>query len=256
MVLYKRLTQIYKHYPIFMSKPLLQLSDVSISFDRKKTYILKDICFSLWKGAVMSIIWMNGTGKSTLLKIIAGIQEQTSGTIIRNYKKLWYVPQKIDVDMTFPLTVREFINIYNIGVSDSTIKNMLNKFDSKKILETQIAHLSGGEFQKMLIVSALMSEPDLLLLDEPTSWIDALWEKVFYQNISEVKKVFPELSIILVSHNLHLVYKNSDTIICLHSDNFCCHGTPAEIGNNKDVKEIWWDLVVPYKHKPHEKHIH
>ena len=239
-----------------MNKTLLQLDDISISFDGGKTYILKNICFSLWRGSVMSIIWMNGTWKSTLLKIIAGIEKHTSGKIMRNYTKLWYVPQKIDIDMTFPLTVVEFIHIYNDGVTDLKIKKMLKKFDSEQIFDRQISHLSGGQFQKMLIVSALMSEPELILLDEPTAWIDAVGEEVFYKNISEIKAIFPELSIILVSHNLHLVYKNSDTIICLHNNNFCCHGSPLEVWNNKEVQEIWWDLVAPYKHDPHAKHTH
>lgn len=239
-----------------MNKTLLSLSDVSISFDRNKTYILKNISFSLWKWSVMSIIWMNGTGKSTLLKIIAGIEKQSSGKIVRNYKKLWYVPQKIDIDMTFPLTVKEFIHIYNVWITDKSIRKMLEKFDSVKIMDKKIPLLSGWEFQKMLIISALMWEPELLLLDEPTAWIDAVWEEVFYQNISEIKTLFPDLSIILVSHNLHLVYKNSDTIICLHNNNFCCHGSPLEVWKNKEVKEIWGDLVAPYKHEPHEKHTH
>lgn len=239
-----------------MNKTLLSLSNVSISFDRKKTYILKDISFSLWKGSVMSIIWMNWTGKSTLLKVIAGIEKQTSGEITRNYKQLWYVPQKIDIDMTFPLTVSEFIHIYNDWITDDNIIMMLKKFDSESILKKKISLLSWWQFQKMLIISSLMSKPELLLLDEPTAWIDAIWEEVFYRNIAEIKKVFPDLSIILVSHNLNLVYKNSDRIICLHNNNFCCHWTPWEVGNNKDVKEIWWDLVAPYKHDPHSKHNH
>ena len=71
--------------------------------------------------------------------------------------------------MTFPLTVVEFIHIYNDGVTDLKIKKMLKKFDSEQIFDRQISHLSGGQFQKMLIVSALISEPELILLDEPTA---------------------------------------------------------------------------------------
>ena len=239
-----------------MNKDLLSLENISVSFDRNKTYILKDISFSVRKWAIMSIIWMNGTGKSTLLKIIAWIEKHTSWKIKRNYKRLGYVPQKINIDMTFPITVKEFIHIYNSETSDKSIKKMLKKFNALTIFDKKITLLSGWEFQKMLIISALIWEPELLLLDEPTAWIDAVGEEVFYQNISEIKKVFSDLSIILVSHNLHLVYKNSDSIICLHNDNFCCHGTPVEVWNNEEVKEIWWDLVAPYKHEPHGKHNH
>jgi len=64
-------------------------------------------------------------------------------------------------------------------------------------------------------------------------------EELFYKTISDIKKVYPKMSIILVSHNLNLVYKNSSRVICLHENNFCCHGTPAEIQNNPDIKNIF-----------------
>jgi ABC-type Mn2+/Zn2+ transport system ATPase subunit len=108
----------------------------------------------------------------------------------------------------------------------------------------------------VLIISALISNPDLILLDEPTTWIDVIWEEKFYEIIAEVKKLFPNISIILVSHNINLVYKNSDKVICLHENNFCCHWTPNEVQNNITIKKIFWEYLLPYEHKPHwrEKH--
>jgi zinc transport system ATP-binding protein len=116
--------------------------------------------------------------------------------------------------------------------------------------------LSGGELQKVLIVSALLSHPDLILLDEPTAWIDIIGEEIFYKLIKEVKDFFPHLAIILVSHNIHLVYKNSHKVICLHENNFCCHGTPLEVGNNPTIKKIFWEYVLPYEHHPHSHEEH
>jgi zinc transport system ATP-binding protein len=132
----------------------------------------------------------------------------------------------------------------------------LKKFKSASLLKKNISELSWWEFQKVLIISSIISRPDLILLDEPTSGIDVLWEEVFYKNISELKKILPDISIIIVSHNLHLVYKNSDKVICLHKNNFCCHGTPDEIKQNQSVQEIFWDSVALYQHNPHEKHNH
>ena len=108
----------------------------------------------------------------------------------------------------------------------------------------------------MLIVSALISNPDLLLLDEPTAWIDIIWEENFYKNIADIKNIFPKISIILVSHNLNLVYKNSDKVICLHKDNFCCHWTPKKISELEEVKKIFWNFTAQYSHSPHKKNIH
>jgi zinc transport system ATP-binding protein len=116
--------------------------------------------------------------------------------------------------------------------------------------------LSGGELQKVLIISALISKPDIILLDEPTSWIDIIWEDIFYELVGDIKKIFPHISIILISHNINLVYKNSDKVVCLHKDNFCCHWTPKEINDNIEVKKIFWDYVLPYEHTHHNKHIH
>lgn len=234
--------------------PLLQLKN--ISFSANKTSIIKDISFSVWKWEVVSIIGVNGAGKSTLLKIIAGIHKQTSGSVIKNYTTLSYVPQKISIDKTFPISVWEFVHIYNLKTSTKKIWEYFEKFSAKHLLQKQLSFLSGWEFQKVLIISALIREPELLLLDEPTAGIDRVWEENFYKNIADIKILFPHISIILVSHNLHLVYKNSDRVICLHKDNFCCHGTPTEIQSNKQVEALFGKYTLPYEHNPHKKTQH
>jgi zinc transport system ATP-binding protein len=238
-----------------MTKEILKLENISMSFDGEKTYILKSLSLNVAPWEILSIIWINWSGKSTLLKIIADIYKPTSWKIIRNYKALSYVPQKINIDSTFPIQTKEFIKIYNSGINDEEIKNYLKKFKSEYLFEKNIWKLSGWEFQKVLIISALISNPDLILLDEPTTWIDIIWEEKFYEIITEVKKLFPKISIILVSHNLNLVYKNSDKVICLHENNFCCHGSPNEIKNNEIIQKLFWEYLLPYEHKPHEKKV-
>ncbi|PID87385.1 hypothetical protein CSB07_01700 [Candidatus Gracilibacteria bacterium] len=235
---------------------ILELKEIGISFDRGKSFIIKDLSFCLTKGEVLSIIGMNGTGKSTLLKAIAGINNIYSGKIIKKYKKVSYVPQKIYIDKTFPITVSEFIKVYNENITPKDLMKYLKIFGMEKKKDKSIVNLSGGEFQKVLIISALISKPELVLLDEPTSGIDIIGEEDFYKIISQIRKKFPELSIILVSHNLNLVYKNSDNIICLHKNNFCCHGTPAKLGENEEIRQIFGDFLAPYKHNPHKKHSH
>jgi len=205
---------------------------------------------------ILSIIWMNGSGKSTLLKIIAGIYSDYEWDIVRKYQKLSYVPQKIDIDATFPVQVQEFIHIYNSWISDVKIREYFKKFQSEKLINKTLSSLSGGELQKVLIISALICNPELILLDEPTAGIDKIGEEIFYEMVSDVKKAFPDIAIILVSHNIHLVYKNSDSVICLHKNNFCCHGTQKEVSKNSEVQEIFWEYVLPYEHHPHESHTH
>ena len=239
-----------------MSKILLDIQNIFISYDKKKSYILRDISFSLWEGEVLSIIWKNGTGKSSLLKAIAGVQKISSWNIKKNTKKIAYVPQKLQLEKDVPLSVKEFFRIFNSKVDSKKMWELLSFFSTEKLLTQNIHTLSGGEFQKILIINALLSDPDVLLLDEPTSGIDVVWEELFYKIISDIKKIFPKMSIILVSHNLSLVYKNSSRVICLHENNFCCHGTPTEMQENIDVQNIFGEYLRPYEHNPHTKHSH
>jgi len=239
-----------------MSKKLLDIQKISISYDKTKSFILKDISFSVSAWEILSIIGKNGTGKSSLLKAIAGIQKIYSGNIIKHTQNISYVPQRLDLEKSFPVLVEEFFRIFNANILDTTLEKYLKLFHIKKLRKRNIHTLSGGEFQKVLILNALLSSPDILLLDEPTSGIDVIWEELFYKNITEVQKTFPKLAIILVSHNLSLVYKNSSRVICLHENNFCCHGTPQELSKNSDIQNIFWEYLSPYEHQPHATHHH
>lgn len=239
-----------------MNKEILKLENISLSYDNKKTYVLKDISFSVFSWEILSIIWLNWSWKSSLLKIISKIQKHDAWKIKRNYKKLSYVPQKINLTNLFPILTKEFINIYNQKSKLEDIEKLLEKFNSKDILNKRIDKLSWWQVQKVLIISALLSNPEIILLDEPTAWIDIVWEEIFYKIIKEVKSHFPNISIILVSHNINLVYKNSDKVICLHKNNFCCHWTPTEVWSNPTIKNLFWEYTLPYEHSPHSHKQH
>jgi len=239
-----------------MNKEILKLENINLSYDNKKTYVLKDISFSVFAWEVLSIIWLNWSWKSSLLKIISGIKKQDSGCIIKNYNKLSYVPQKVNLENSFPILVSEFIKIYNEKSKNKEIEDLLEKFNSKELINKRVDKLSWWQLQKVLIISALLNNPDLILLDEPTAWVDMVWEEIFYEIIKDVKEIFPSLSIILVSHNINLVYKNSDKVICLHDNNFCCHWTPAQVWSNPVIKNIFSKYTLPYEHKPHSHKDH
>ncbi len=239
-----------------MNKTLLEVTKLHISYDAGQSYILRDISFDLREWEILSIIGKNGTGKSSLLKAIAWVQKYHSGSIHKKTSHISYIPQKIYLEESFPLTVWEFFSVFNENISQRKLQDTLKLFWTQKFLERNIHSLSGWEFQKVLITNALLSDPDIMLLDEPTSWIDIIWEEQFYENIMQIQKVFPKMSIILVSHNLSLVYKNSTRVICLHENNLCCHGTPNELMNNKDLGNIFGSYLRPYEHAPHAAHHH
>ncbi|MDA9129075.1 metal ABC transporter ATP-binding protein [Candidatus Gracilibacteria bacterium] len=239
-----------------MNKILLELKRVSLSFDKSKDSLLKELSFSVSEGEVLSIIGKNGTGKSSILKIIAGIETRYTGDMIKHTKKISYVPQKLELEKSFPITVQEFLYTFNKKIPQSAFERIKKLFDIENFFNKNMSHLSGGEFQKVLITNALLSEPELLILDEPTTGIDMVGEEQFYEIINETKKLFPKLAIILVSHNLRLVYKHSSHVICLHENNFCCHGTPAEVSQNPDIHTIFGKYLSPYEHNPHTEHHH
>lgn len=233
----------------------MSVSNLTLSYDNGKSSILRDISFCLRKWEILSIIGKNWSGKSSLLKAIAGIHTPHSWSITKNIDKVSYVPQKLHLDKSFPLRVKEFFKIFNT-MTDQKIDQICQLFDITNLLDRNIHVLSWWEFQKVLIANALLSEPELLLLDEPTSGIDIIWEQDFYKNIALVRETYPNIGIILVSHNLHLVYKNSNKVICLHDNNLCCHGTPHEVLENEEVHGIFGEYLRPYEHKPHSHHNH
>lgn len=222
-------------------------------------YLWKDVfswvSFSIYRWEIISIIWKNWTWKSTLLKIIAWILSPLKWEIKRSCKKISYVPQSIDIDKSLPITAFDFVSISNEKSSSLKIKETFKKFNIEKLINRNINDLSWWELQKVLILSSLIEESNLVLLDEPTRWIDVIWEEEFYKNIEEIKKIYPEITIIIVSHNLHLVYKNSDKIICMHS---CCSfiSTPEKIFQDNNIKEIFWEHVWAYAHNHSNKNNH
>ena len=125
-----------------MSKILLELVHVSISYDQGKSYILKDISFSLSQGEILSIIGKNGTGKSSLLKAISGIQKIQNGTIVKHTSNISYIPQKLELDKTFPLLVNEFFHIFNTKLSENIMSEYLKLFDIEKLRKRNIHNLS------------------------------------------------------------------------------------------------------------------
>lgn len=226
---------------------LLEVKNLSVEFKKGKK-ILDHVSFEVKKGEMISLIGLNGTGKSTLLKAIVGLVKPTSGTVVKHTDKIFYIPQKSDLDTSFPLTVKEFSELFGSkNYADYLLQTGMQKF-----LKSRVGDLSGGEYQRVLIALALSQQPDLLLLDEPTSGVDIAGEESFYQLVHDIRQQYG-LSIILVSHNIHLVVKNADKVLCL-AGHLCCTGSPKEMQDNKEFQMIFGKYLQPYIH--HHDHTH
>ncbi len=225
---------------------LLEVKNITVGFE-KNSNILENISFEVKKGELISLIGLNGSGKTTLLKTIVGLIKPKNGSIKRHTKNIFYIPQKIDLDTSFPLNVREFCQLF--GTED--YEKYLEAVGMQKFLNSKVSTLSGGEYQRVLLAISLSQKPDLMLLDEPVAGIDISGEQSFYKLITDLKKEY-DVSIILVSHNINLVVKNTDKVICL-AHNICCSGSTKKVKESPEFKEIFGKYLEPYHHG-HENH--
>ncbi len=227
---------------------LLEVKNLSVEFEKGKK-VLDNVSFDVKKGEVVSLIGLNGAGKTVLLKSIVGLVKPTSGEIKKHTDNIFYIPQKIDLDTSFPLNVRELCKLFG---AEKSYEKYLKSVGMDGFLNAAVSELSGGEYQRVLIAIALSRKPDLLLLDEPVSGIDVVGEKSFYSLVKEIGEEFGP-AIILVSHNIHLVINNADKVLCLH-DHSCCVGDPKDVKKTAQFKEIFGEHLQPYIHKHDHAH--
>lgn len=242
-----------------------KIQDFSVTIG--KTEILKDINLHIHCGELTALIGINGAGKSTLLKaLLGGIPHSGHITFVDGNKKLarkptmGYVPQRLDFDYSSPVSVMDiFSAALNrrpvwFPISQSIRKKSLKSLslvDGENLIDKRLGVLSGGELQKVLLALALEPIPDILLLDEPVSGIDQNGIKLFYETVSNLRREY-DLSIILVSHDLHLVSKYADRIAFINNKTIECCGTPEEVFSNDKVIEVFgldWNKVLANKNE-------
>lgn len=200
------------------------VSNLTFGYDYRT--VLKDMNFSLKSGDFLAVIGNNGSGKSTLIKCILGLNKVPPGKIFlddidisefKTYKKIGYVPQKFDdFNYEFPITVNEILQASRF--SHFTEDQKLELLDKIGILELQnenINNLSGGQLQRVFIVRALMNDPKLLILDEPTVGVDRENVTNFYKTVNELNK--EGITIILITHNLRGSLGNFTHVLSIHN---------------------------------------
>ena len=216
--------------------------------------ILKDVNLHIHCGELTALIGANGAGKSTLLKAIIGEHEYSGSLTFADGNKkmsrrpiIGYVPQKLDFDYSSPVSVldvfastqsnRPVYFSYDKKVKDIALRS-LRKVQGESLINKRLGVLSGGELQRVLLALALEPIPDILLLDEPVSGIDQNGLKLFYEIVSNLRENY-DLSIILVSHDLSVVYDYADRIAFLNNKTIECVGTPEEVFSNKSVVDTF-----------------
>jgi zinc transport system ATP-binding protein len=217
---------------------------------RDAQIVLEDINLDLDSSDFLGLIGPNGGGKSTLLKIVLGLIKPSRGSIeifgqnpAMARKSVGYMPQKTIFDKNFPLNALEVVLMgrfsraglmkrYNSGDQQAAL-DALAAVGMKDRAQKQIGLLSGGEQQRVFVARSLVGEPKLLLLDEPTTGIDAAQQSEFYELLSRLSQ---NMAIILVSHDLTAVSKYVNKIACLNQKLYY-HGT-KEL-TNEDIEKAY-----------------
>ncbi|MDP6078554.1 MAG: metal ABC transporter ATP-binding protein [Arenicellales bacterium] len=190
-------------------------------------HVLQHMNFSIDAGEVVTIVGPNGAGKSVFLRVLIGAEQPSEGRVNRTHGlAIGYVPQRLSIGQTMPMNVARFLALSG-SQNVSTNQTMLARVGIPDRAKEQMASLSGGEFQRVLLAHALLGAPQVLILDEPTQGLDQPAVAAFYRLIEEVRDEMG-CAILMVSHDLNVVMRRSDRVICLNG-HICCEGTPSDV---------------------------
>lgn len=248
------------------SSVLIAIKDVSFSYGSSK--VLDRITFPIRSGDFLSIIGPNGSGKTTLIKIILGLLIPSEGSIqvfgengaaFTRWEKLGYVPQKAThVDPYFPVSVKEVVEMGLVSSrklpgtkkkgDEEYIRRALKQVGMEKYEDWRIGKLSGGQQQRVFIARAIVNQPRILFLDEPTTGVDAETQEYFYDMLSELNTK-EAITIVLVTHDIGVVNKHVTQVACLHQI-LQYHGSHEEFCQSDIFKKMITEghHVVSHRH--------
>lgn len=211
-----------------MNNPLITLQDISAVYDERK--VLSHVNLTIYERDFLGVIGPNGGGKTTLAKIILGLMKPASGEInfYRSGKPvsglgIGYLPQYSDIDKKFPISVYDVV-LSGLSKEKSLlgrfkkshharVQQIINRVGLEGLESRSIGELSGGQLQRALLGRAIVSEPDIVILDEPNTYIDKRFEAKLYQLLDEINQ---ECAIMLVSHDIGTVLQNVKSVACVN----------------------------------------
>jgi zinc transport system ATP-binding protein len=231
--------------------PLVWTEDLSVRLGGR--LVLSGVTMAVNPGEVVTLIGPNGAGKTTLARAVLGLVRPSDGRVTRRPGlRVGYMPQKLTVDATLPLTVRRFLTLWRPTTPDR-ISAALEEAGVARLADAAVQTLSGGEMQRVLLARALLSDPDLLVLDEPDQAVDVHGQAELFARIEHVRR-HHRCGILLVSHDLHTVMARTDRVICLNG-HVCCHGRPEDVSRHPEYHALFGrhaaELAVYLHHHDH-----
>ena len=227
----------------------------NVGFRQNQKWLVQGVSLQVKKGEIVTLIGPNGSGKSTTAKISLGLLKNIEGEVEKFTNKIGYVPQKISIDWTLPLRVRDFMLLTD-KLKEDTMEEALSLTGVVDLKDKSLGNLSGGEFQRVLLARAISKKPELLVLDEPVQGVDFTGEIALYKLIKEISEKL-NCGILLISHDLHTVMSATDHVVCLNG-HVCCSGTPKDVAMNNEYKVLFGEQASQtlsiYEHKHDHTH--
>lgn len=229
-----------------------------VSYDYGHGDVLKDVSFPINSGDFLAIIGPNGSGKTTLLKIILGLLKPRRGEIrimgkrvedFKDWKKIGYVPQKAThIDSLFPVSVEEVVSMGILSSrriprysreTESRIFKALQQVGMEEYINRRIGNLSAGQQQRVFIARALANRPKILILDEPTTGVDAHTQGHFYDMLHRLSGE-EGITIVLVTHEVGIINRHVTQVACLNQT-LVYHGNHDEFCRSEEFKRMLAD---------------
>ncbi|QOY54633.1 metal ABC transporter ATP-binding protein [Candidatus Sulfurimonas marisnigri] len=241
----------------------------NLSFSVKGQSILSNISLEIFSGEYIAIIGPNGGGKTTLIRMLLGLEKQTDGEIkifgkkLKDFKawhKIGYVPQRAShVDSSFPATVldivkmgrtsqRGFFSSYS-ELDKQLVNDAMSKMDVLNLKDKMIGTLSGGQRQRVMIARALSSKPDILILDEPNTGVDMLSQKRFYTLLRELNN--EGITIVFITHDIGVIADDIARLFTINQKATICNN-PKQVLSCQEMSELYGidaHLIHMHKHE-------
>ncbi|MEO1788554.1 MAG: metal ABC transporter ATP-binding protein [Pseudomonadota bacterium] len=235
---------------------LLSVEGLSVSYGANT--VLRGVDMVVEPGEIVTIVGPNGSGKTSLLKAIIGATRPSQGKVMRKPGlTIGYVPQRLHIDPTLPITVERFLRLSN-RMDRAACARALEAAGVPDLSRRQMSQLSGGQFQRVLLARALINQPDLLLLDEATQGLDQPGSAAFYRQIEAVRRD-TGCAVVMISHELHVVMSASDRVVCLNG-HVCCQGAPAVVASAPEYRALFGTgtggALALYRHDHDHDHDH
>lgn len=226
------------------TSPLVKLADASLAFDNRVVW--SNLNLEVQPGEFIAVIGANGSGKSMLFKTILGQQRLTSGSVQTNSHRIGYIPQHRAVDAGLPLRAQDLVRFgldgqrFGFGwpslAKRQQVQQALQAVAALSLAKTPIGRLSGGELQRIRVAQALISQPDLILADEPLSALDINHQRIVAELVAN--RANRSSAVLFITHDLNPIIQHVDRVLYLARGRYSI-GTPDQVMRSEVLSELY-----------------